>query len=128
MITNNILVIDDDAAVRKAFQFALEDTSFHVDTASSGEEGIEKLNRGKYGIVFLDLKMPGLNGAETLKRLRQLDHNIPVYIVTAFHKEFLSDLQSLRQAGIKFELLRKPLGGDEIVTLVNSVLKGSTTV
>ncbi|TAK77177.1 MAG: response regulator, partial [Gammaproteobacteria bacterium] len=68
----------------------------------------------------------GLNGAETLRELRKINREVPVYIVTAFHKEFLKDLQELRQDGIKFELLRKPLGADEILVLVNSVLKKST--
>lgn len=121
-MAGSILVIDDDSAVRKAFKLALEDTTYEVDEAESGEEGIKKLTNKEYRLVFLDLKMPGISGIETLRKLRQFNHTIPVYIVTAFHKEFLSDLQNLRQEGIRFELLRKPLGANDILMLVNSIL------
>lgn len=122
-MTENILVIDDDPAVRKAFKFALEDSGYEIDAAESGEAGLLQFQKKNYGLIFLDLKMPGINGAETLKRIREMDTQIPIYIVTAFHKEFLGDLQELRQQGIRFELLRKPLGSEEIVTLVSHVLE-----
>lgn len=122
-----VLVIDDDAAIRKAFQFALEDSVVEVDTADSGENGVARIRdqnaNTPYDLIFLDMKMPGMNGAETLRELRNFDTGIPVYIVTAFHKEFLLELQSLRKEGIRFDLLRKPLGIDEINMLVDSVTR-----
>ncbi|TAK73102.1 MAG: response regulator, partial [Gammaproteobacteria bacterium] len=69
-MNQNILVIDDDSAVRKAFKLALEDSNFNVETASSGEDGVKQITEKDYSIIFLDLKMPGLNGAETLRELR----------------------------------------------------------
>jgi DNA-binding response OmpR family regulator len=119
----NILVIDDDEAVRKSFILALEETAHQVDTAESGEKGIEKVKTTTYDLVFLDLKMPGLNGVQTLRQLRQLDALLPVYIVTAFHKEFFKDLKLLSEDGIAFDLLRKPIGGDEIVELTEAMLQ-----
>ena len=50
----------------------------------------------KYDLVFLDLKMPGLNGVETLRELRQMDQDLPIYIVTAFHEEFLANCRALQ--------------------------------
>lgn len=123
-MNDDILVIDDDSAVRKAFQFALDDSPYQLDTAASGEEGIANVNKKKYKVIFLDLKMPGLTGVQTLRELRKIDPDVPIYIITAFYKEYLTDLQDLRQEGIKFELLRKPLGGDEILIIINCVLKG----
>lgn len=119
----NILVIDDDEAIRKSFILALEDMPHHVDTAESGEKGIEKVKTTTYDLVFLDLKMPGLNGVQTLRQLRQMDALLPVYIVTAFHKEFFKDLKLLSEEGIEFDLLRKPIGSDEIVELTLSMLQ-----
>lgn len=118
-----ILVIDDDEAVRKSFILALEDTAYHVDAVESGEKGIEKVEDNGYSLVFLDLKMPGLNGVQTLRKLRQLDILVPVYIVTAFHKEFFKDLKLLSEDGIAFDLLRKPIGSDEIVELTESMMR-----
>lgn len=118
-----ILVIDDDEAVRKSFILALEDTAYQVEAVESGEKGIEKVKDTRYDLVFLDLKMPGLNGVQTLRKLRQVDTCVPVYIVTAFHKEFFKDLKMLSEDGIAFDLLRKPIGSDEIVELTESMLK-----
>jgi DNA-binding response OmpR family regulator len=120
-MSKRILVIDDDEAVRKSFILALEETSYQVEAVESGEKGIEKMEDTSYDLVFLDLKMPGLNGVQTLRKLRQMDTGVPVYIVTAFHKEFFKDLKLLSEEGIAFDLLRKPIGSDEIVQLTESI-------
>ena len=60
-----ILVIDDDEAVRKALSLAFMDTPYEVKTSSSGEEGVEQEEGRRYDLIFLDLKMPGLDGVQT---------------------------------------------------------------
>lgn len=117
-----ILVIDDEEAVRKSFVLALEDSDCRVDTAESGENGIDMQKNEGYDLIFLDLKMPGLSGIETLRELRKMTPDLSVYIVTAFHKEFFQDLQGLKNEGIPFELLRKPIGADEIVEITKTAL------
>ena len=118
-----ILVIDDEAAIRKSFVLALEDTEYSVDTAESGEKGIEKERENNYDLIFLDLNMPGLNGVETLRILRTID----VYIVTAFYQDFLYELKDLENERINFELIQKPIGQDQIVLAVKSILEGPIT-
>jgi len=119
-----ILVIDDDEAVRKSFMLAFEDAGYAVDTAESGEKGTEKVQDNKVDLIFLDLKMPGLNGVETLRRLRELDKDVPIYIVTAFHKEFLDELGTAAEDGLSFEIISQPIGADKINLLARSVLEG----
>lgn len=119
-----ILVIDDDEAIRKSFLLALEDTGYRVETAESGEKGIEKEKGNPHDLIFLDLKMPGLNGVETLRELRKIKNDTPVYIVTAFHKEFLDQLNQAMEDGIDFEVLQKPIGNDQIVLVTKSILEG----
>ncbi len=118
----HILVIDDEEAVRRSFELALEDSGYQVTTVDSGEKGIEEILHKEYSLVFLDLKMPGMNGVKTLKKIREISMKLPVYIVTAFHKEFLTELDDVRKEGLPFQLLRKPIGSIEILALAQSVL------
>ena len=121
-MSKRILVIDDDEAVRKAFALRLDGTGYQVDTAESGEKGIDLFKGGMYDLVFLDLKMPGLNGVDTLRELRQLNSDIPVYIVTAFHDQFFDQLRKAKEEKIDFEVLRKPIEGEELVVVTESIL------
>jgi CheY-like chemotaxis protein len=118
----NILVIDDEEAVRRSFELALEDTDYSVVTVDRGEKGVQEVQNNTYHLIFLDLKMPGMNGVQTLRGIREHFPDVPVYIVTAFHKEFLSELDDVRKDGIVFQLLRKPLGNVEIQAVAQSVL------
>ena len=123
-----IIVIDDEDAIRKSFELALEDSGYQVDTASSGKEGIHMISRKPYDLVFLDLKMPGMNGVETLRELRKMDQNVPVYIVTAFYGEFFDELQGMAHEGTEFEVLNKPVDSDMILKLCNGILEGAMIV
>ena len=127
-MTKRILVIDDEDAIRKSFELALEDSGYEVDTASSGMEGIEMLKSQSYDLVFLDLKMPGMNGVETLREIRKLNKDIPVYIVTAFYGEFFEELTHMAEQGVEFEVLNKPVDGDMILKLCQGVLEGVVVV
>src|SRR4030043_17685 len=111
-MNKNILVIDDDIAVRRSFALAFEDTHYSVDTAESGEKGIHRTQNTKYDLIFLDLKMPGMDGVQTLRELRKMDRDVPIYIITAFYEEFVGQLKSAEVDGIDFELLRKPIGAE----------------
>ena len=123
-MNKQILVIDDDAAIRKSFHLALEDTAFKVDSAESGEKGIEMERQVSYDLIFLDLKMPGLNGVETLRKIRENNQEVPVYIITAFHDEYFADLKKIQADRIHFELLAKPLDSGQIVAITQAVLGG----
>jgi len=122
-MSKRILVIDDKEAVRKSFALALEDTDYKVETVESGEKGFERAQTNKYDLVFLDLNMPGMNGVETLRELRKIDKNVPIYIVTAFHKEFFDQLRGVSEDGIGFDIAKKPLSSDRIVLITKGILE-----
>ncbi|MEQ9619612.1 MAG: response regulator [Deltaproteobacteria bacterium] len=122
-MSKRILVIDDDKFVRESFVFVLEDEGYSLDTADSGEKGVEKLSAQKYDLVFLDLKMPGMDGIETLGELRKIDKQVPVYIITAFHQEFLSQLKEAERDGLNFELVSKPLNNEKITLVIKIIFK-----
>lgn len=121
-MNNQILVIDDERAVRDSFELALEDEGFEIRTAENGLEGVEKVKELKPDLVFLDLKMPKLDGVETLRQIKALDTSIPVYIVTAFQREFMEPLNNAVADGLQFELAAKPLSAEQIVAIAKAKL------
>ena len=117
-----VLLIDDDPAVRSAFQLALEDTCCNVTVAACGERGLATLDGKKIDLVFLDLKMPGMDGVTCLRRIKEKFSNTPVYIVTAFAEEFVAPLRQAALDGLEFELVRKPLDRTQIREVTASLL------
>ena len=117
-----ILTIDDEEGVRNAFLLALEDSGHTVDTAATGEEGLEKVAANPPDLIFLDLRMPGIGGVETLYRLQKDWPQVPIYIVTAFHEQYFKELEQAVTDGLSFELIRKPAGMDVIRDVVTGTL------
>lgn len=117
----NILVIDDEEVIRRSFILALDGTGYNVETAESGEKGIEKARETNFDLIFLDLRMPGLDGVETLRELWEIGQTVPIYITTAFYDDFFDQLQSAADDGISFYLLKKPVDGDEIRSIAKVV-------
>lgn len=123
-----IIVIDDEAAIRRSFELALEDSPYEVDTAPSGPEGLQMMAAKTYDLVFLDLKMPGMNGVQTLREIRKNHKEVPVYIVTAFYGEFFDELEGMADEGVDFEVLNKPVDGDAILQVCQGILEGGVVV
>lgn len=120
-----ILVIDDEEGVRDAFDLALDATAYEVVTAANGLEGLARAAEATPDLVILDLKMPHLDGVETLRRLRLQCPGIMVYILTAFYEEYLRPLAGLSAEGAEFELVRKPLDADQIRGIIAAALDGT---
>ena len=77
-----VLLIDDEVDYTEPIRFWLQSKGYLVTDAPSGQEGIEIIKQGLADIVFLDLKMPVMDGIETLKRIRKINKDLPVIIVT----------------------------------------------
>ncbi|POZ50578.1 response regulator [Methylovulum psychrotolerans] len=113
-MVKHILVIDDEESVRDAYCLALESAGYKVEQAADGLAGLEAAKRKRPDMVFLDLKMPGIDGVETLKRLNAIDDTLRVHIVTAFVKEYMEELSKARAEGCSFEIAAKPLDSNLI--------------
>lgn len=92
-MTQNILVIDDDAAVRGSFQLVLGEIGCVVRVAEDGVQGIAMAKEERPDLILVDLKMPGIDGVETMRRLLAMDPTFNIYVVTAFSQEYLDDLK-----------------------------------
>jgi len=81
---SKILVIDDEATIRKVFIKLLAQEKYKVFTASNGKKGIEITKKEKPDLIILDLKMEGLDGIETLKRIKKFNKHVIVIVLTAY--------------------------------------------
>jgi len=79
-----ILVVDDEEGLRLLYKEELEDEGNEVVVAASGEEALEKLEKNGVDLVLLDIKMPGMDGVEVLRRIKETHKDLPVILCTAY--------------------------------------------
>ncbi|HET7102770.1 MAG TPA: response regulator transcription factor [Terracidiphilus sp.] len=77
-----VLIVDDEAAIRRAMRPPLLELGFEITEASRGEEALQLLRSGAFDVVLLDINMPGIGGIETLRRIRAFAPRLPVLMVT----------------------------------------------
>src|SRR6266446_4838062 len=78
-----VLIIDDEEEIRESIEVLLTSEGLTTDTASSGEEGLKKIEGNSYDAVLLDLMLPGRSGMEVQKDSKRIDPTLPVIIITA---------------------------------------------
>lgn len=118
-----ILVIDDDAAIRDTMRMLLEYDGYEVVAAGSGQEGLNIIEREPPDMVFLDVKMPGMDGLEVLSRARGMNETLPVVIVSA-HGNTATALEAGRLGAFRF--IEKPLSKDYVLDAVREGLELGT--
>lgn len=122
-MAKKILVIDDDPAVRGAFNLILGESGYNVHEADNGLQGIEIAKAVQPDLIFLDLRMPGIDGVETLRRLKAMNAVLNIYIVTAFSNEYMDQLKVAHEEGLKFQLASKPLSSKQIRHIASSITR-----
>ncbi|WP_024336498.1 sigma-54-dependent transcriptional regulator [Desulfotignum balticum] len=115
-----ILIVDDEKNIRLTMSQSLEPLAVPVQTAVNGEEALQKLQDGQFGVVFLDLKMPGIDGMEVLRRIKEDWSKIRVVIITA-HGTIESAVEAMKLGAVDF--IQKPFSPVEIRDLASRVLE-----
>ena len=115
-----ILVVDDEPAIRDTMRMILEYDGHDVLTAGSGPEALTMAERESPDLVFLDIKMPGIDGLEVLSRLRGMNETLPVVIVSA-HGTASTALEAGRLGAFRF--IEKPLSKDYVLDAVREGLE-----
>jgi DNA-binding response OmpR family regulator len=119
MITKPILIVDDEKNIRLTLSQALETLGAEIDTAANGEEALRKLQEKEFGLILLDIRMPGMDGMEVLHRLREIRPDIRVIMITAYGT-VESAVEAMKQGAADF--LRKPFDPEEVRELVLRVM------
>ena len=116
-----VVIIDDDARVASILgDFVLATRpQCSVETASNGEAGLEAVRRERPDLVLLDLRMPGIDGVEVVKRIRDMDAGIAVIVITGAGD--LADASAALASGAR-ACLRKPVDLEQFKQLVSDVL------
>jgi len=111
-----VLVVDDEDGIREGSERILSRMGCSVYGAARGEEGLEILNSRKPDIVLLDLKMPGMDGMEVMRRMHEIDPNILVIIITGF-ATVETAIEAMKQGA--YDFIPKPFEPDPLRIVVN---------
>ena len=114
-----ILIVDDDDGTREALEVILED-DYEVACAADGQIAVDKLNREAFDLVLLDLIMPGMDGIETLKRIKAYDKQIDVIMVSATDRA--REATAAITSGA-YDYITKPFDADAILTAIERALQ-----
>jgi nitrogen regulation protein NR(I) len=117
-----ILIVDDDARLRKSFEKLLQDEGYEVMSAASGEAGIESVEKRLPDLVIMDVRMPGMSGMETFQAMRRVEPKLPVIIMTAYGTTETA-IEATKLGA--FDYVLKPFDIPDILTLIENALEAS---
>lgn len=115
-----VLVVDDDAALRRALQESLNEQGYRVSTAKTGEEAVALVQETAPDIVFVDVRLPTINGLETYLKINEINPETVAVMMTAYENE----MQELVKAALynnAYACLRKPFNVDELLTIIQEI-------
>ena len=125
MGNENILIVDDTLIEVTAFEEELSQEGYQVDTAISGEKAVEMAKQKKYGIVFIDMVMPGMDGIDTCKAIKEISPDtIPIFFTGKVDADTSEKERNFIHEGGEVYYLYKPLDEGMILQAVRKALSG----
>lgn len=116
----NVYVIDDDEAMRDSLQFMLDSADFQVSLFESAHKFLDSLSGIPFGCVVSDIRMPGIDGIELLKRLKATHGTLPVIIMTG-HGDVPLAVEAMKLGAVDF--LEKPFEDDRLIGMIELALR-----
>jgi len=113
-----ILVVDDQFGDRGTLKAILEEKGYRVATARDGAEAIKMVMEKHYDIIFLDIRLPDMNGVETFERVKEIDPKAVVIMMTGYTEE---DLVKRAVSGGAYTCIYKPFDMEKVVALVENI-------
>lgn len=117
-----ILIIEDDIAISKGLQAALESKNYRVAAEANGEKGFQRAVQSEFDLILLDLMLPGKDGEEICRELREKGVRIPIIVLTARTDE-IDEITLLKMGADNY--LKKPVGIHKLLAYVESALRRS---
>jgi two-component system, cell cycle response regulator len=111
----DILVVDDDPNISHVVESILSNDGYRVAVAGSGEEALELFDKGDYSLLISDIVMPGMNGIDLLKKIKQTSEDTQVIIMTS-HAELKTAIEALRSNA--YDYLLKPFDNLDVISMV----------
>lgn len=115
----NILIVDDESAIRESLRGVLEDEDYSVTDAASGEACLDQLQQKLFDVVLLDIWLPGIDGLQTLEKIRELEA-APEVIIISGHATIETAVRATKLGA--FDFLEKPLSVEKTLILVKNAL------
>ena len=125
MAREKILVIDDEPDIGWLFSKILSEEGYKVLISLNGEEGISKIKKEKPDLVFLDLKLPGMDGIEILKEIRTFNKDLLVIVLTAY-ETVKTAVEAMKLGAVDY--LSKPVNIDRIKTTIKNAIRTQTLI
>ncbi|HSN03925.1 MAG TPA: response regulator transcription factor, partial [Nitrospira sp.] len=114
-----ILVVDDEPQIRRSLQVNLERSGYAVETVETGEEALSSFGNRRPDVVIVDLIMPGIGGAEVVRRVREAS-TVPIIVLSAIGEE-PRKVEALELGADDY--ITKPFGMDELLARIRSLLR-----
>jgi DNA-binding NtrC family response regulator len=114
-----VLIIDDEAAIRESLQTLLELEGFAVETADTGEAGLQRIGEHPFDLILLDLTLPGRNGMEVLAEIRAHETGLPVIMITAFGT-VENAVRAMQSGAVNF--VQKPWDNEKLLADVRAAV------
>jgi len=115
-----VLIIDDEEEIRESIEILLTSEGLTIETASSGEEGLKKIEDRSYDAVLLDLMLPGRSGMEVQKDIKRIDPTLPVVIITAIGA-LETAVNAIKEGS--YDYITKPWNNEKLVVIVSNAIK-----
>ena len=119
-MASRILVIDDEEEIRESLKRFLEYDGYECLSAPSGQTGLARVEQGDPDLVFLDIKMPGMDGLEVLRRIREKDESLPVVVISG-HGDVGTAVEATKLGA--FDFLEKPLESKRVTVTIRNALR-----
>ena len=116
----HVMIVDDERPIRESLQGLLEDEGYAVVCAASGEEAVARFRKQPVDCIVLDIWMPGIDGLETMNRIRQMEPEVPV-IVMSGHATIDTAVRATRQGA--YDFLEKPLSSERLLILLRNAVE-----